>query len=399
MRITAAALAVAAAAGLVTGCGSASGSGHGRARVQVDLLDCGKGWSPTTTGTFHLAFANTDTQNGEARIVGTGGTSSPRGAVFADIEPLAAGSTANLDLALGPGSYAVQCLFEASSAITGSTLHLTGDAPLAAARGVTAVTLADLAGPIRTYQTWVSSQLPALGRDVSRMRDRLAAGDRAGAQAAWRSGHARYERLGAAYDAFGDLDGAINGLPDGLPGGVRDPGWTGFHAIEHGLWGSASPQSLVALAGTLSRDVGKLAATMELPPSENPKDSEIKVDPGAIDALTFSIRAHEISENALQLSLNGKDDFGAHASLATVAANLDGTEQVLRIMGPLLAGRIDRGPIDAGVARVRAALAAAGGADVRTLPRATRERVDAAVSELTELLAPVAVVLEPRRAS
>jgi len=365
----------------------------------VSLLDCGKGWSPRRTGTFRLRFTNTDTQNGEVRIVGAGGSTTPQGAVFGDVEPLAAHSSAQFDIALGPGNYAVQCLFEASSAVTGPALHLSGSTPPGAAPGITAVTLADLAKPIREYQAWVSSQLPALERDVSALRAALVAGDRRAAKAAWLAGHARYERLGAAYDAFGDLDGAINGLPDGLPRGTRDPGWTGFHAIEAGLWGSAGPGTLVPLAGRLVHDVGALASVMALSPEQNPAEPETTVAPGTIDALTFSIRAHEISENALQFSLTGKDDFGAHASLATVAANLDGTVRVLDIVRPLLAGRLEDAPIDAAIATARHALAQAGSGDVRALPRASREHLDAALSQLTELLAPVAVVLEPRRAS
>lgn len=393
------ALVLGASATLLTGCAPGDDTVTSTPpEVAVSLLGCGHGWNPTHTGTFHLSFTNTDRQNGEVRIVGAGGEGTPRGAVFADIEPLAAGATSRLDLALGPGIYAVQCLFEASSAVQGPTLRLTGSTPAGAAPGITAVTPDELAGPIRAYQSWVSSQLPALRRDVSRMRAALVAGDRTAAQVAWLSGHARYERLGAAYGAFGDLDAAINGLPYGLPHGIRDPGWTGFHAIELGLWGRVRPQALAALAGRLSTDVGGLGSRMALSPTENPNEPEIKVAPGAIDPLTFSIRAHEIMENALQFSLTGKDDFGAHESLATVAANLDGTVRVLDIVRPLLAGRLDVRPIESGIAGVREALAHAGGA-VLTQPRATRERLDAAVSQLVELLAPVAVVLEPRRAS
>lgn len=397
-RTTAGSLALALGFAVLVGC-SNSHAPSATTTVPVSLLNCGNGWHPTQTGTFHLTFSDTDTQNGEVRIVGTGGAATPRGAVFADIEPLAARSSAHLDIALGPGHYAVQCLFEASSAVLGPRLTLSGSAPVNVARGVTAVTLADLATPIREYQTWVGSMLPALRHDALALRAALAAGNRAAAQAAWRAGHARYERLGAAYEAFGDLDAAINGLPYGLPRGTHDPGWTGFHAIEFGLWGSARPQALVGLATHLVTDVDGLAKLTALPPEQNPAEPEIKIAPGAIDALTFSIRAHEISENSLQFSLTGKDDFGAHASLAAVSANLDGTVRVLAIVSPLLAGRIDRGPIDAAIATARAAIAAAGPGDVRTLPTASRERVDAAISQLTEVLAPVAVVLEPRRAS
>ena len=60
-------------------------------------------------------------------------------------------------------------------------------------------------------------QLPALAAQTQRLSAAVDAGDRQGAEAAWLVAHLQYERLGAAYGAFGDLDAAINGLPNGLP--------------------------------------------------------------------------------------------------------------------------------------------------------------------------------------
>jgi iron uptake system component EfeO len=399
-RTTAAAAALTLGAVVaVGGCSSSTPAAAGRSRIAVSILDCGHGWHPSRTGQFHLTFVNTDTQVGEVRIVGEGGPRTPKGAVYAAIDPLGPHASANLDIALGPGQYAVQCLLESASALDGPHVNLTGVTPAGAATGVRAVTLNALALPIRDYQTWVTSRLPALAAHVAALRAALAAGDRPGAEAAWRAGHAVYETLGAAYGAFGDLDGAINGLPYGLPRGTHDPGWTGFHALEFGLWHGAAPISLVPLATRLGHDVGRLHALMKLPPSIDPTDPEITLAAGSIDPLTFSIRVHEISENALQFSLTGKDDFGAHSSLATVAANLDGTAEVLGLVRSLLVGKVDTAPIDAGIAAARTAVHAAGTGAVLALPQATRERLDAALSQLTELLAPVAVVLEPRRAS
>ena len=385
---------------LVTGVAGCSGTqphpaarADARTPVHVDIGDCASHWRPTVAGSFRLSFTNVAHQDGEVRIVDPATQ-----AVYADIEPLPQGATADLDVALGPGHYAVECLFEAESGVQGPRLTLTGRAPADAAPGVTPVTLSDLAGPVRSYQRWVRGQLPALTAQVAAMTDALVRGDRAAAQQAWRTGHADYERLGAAYDAFGDLDGAINGLPAGLPRGVDDPHWTGFHAIERGLWGSATPASLVPLARALLTDVGKLRTVMRPAPSSNPAEPEINVAPGVIDPLTLSIRAHEIAENTLQVSLTGRDDFGAHSSIETAAANLDGTAAVLDLLAPLLQGRVDTAPIQVDIAQARAAVTACSTGDVRRLPTAERERVDAAFAQLTEDLAPVASVLEPRRA-
>jgi iron uptake system component EfeO len=104
----------------------------------------------------------------------------------------------------------------------------------------------------------------------------------------------------------------------------------------------------------------------------------------------------------LQFELTGRTDFGSHSSLATVSANLAGTRTLLDILTPLLRPRyraLDQAT--SALARAQADVAAErrGGRWIalQSLPRPRRERIDSDVSELTELLAPVASILEPRR--
>ena len=101
----------------------------------------------------------------------------------------------------------------------------------------------------------------------------------------------------------------------------------------------------------------------------------------------MSIRAHEISENALQFELTGRTDFGSHSEYDTVAANLDGTQEVLDLLRPLIAPRYPQ------LAQVEQQIQETG---TDLAAHADHERIDADVSELCELLAPVASILEPR---
>jgi iron uptake system component EfeO len=117
-----------------------------------------------------------------------------------------------------------------------------------------------------------------------------------------------------------------------------------------------------------------------------------------IDPLQLSLRAHEITENALQFELTGHTDYGSGSNLQTVAANLDGTATVLGILKPLLAERFPQLPQTlALLEKTRADIAAAPA--LAALTRAQRERIDADVAQLAEDLAPVASMLEPRRAN
>ena len=120
--------------------------------------------------------------------------------------------------------------------------------------------------------------------------------------------------------------------------------------------------------------------------------------------MEVAIRAHEITENALEFELTGRSDFGSHSSLATVAANLTGTRTVLAMITPLL--RVRYPALDQTVAALNQAQSDLAAQDHHgrwtapaALPRPARERIDSDISQLTERLAPIAQILEPRRAT
>jgi iron uptake system component EfeO len=346
-------------------------------RINVSVGQCGTGWTHAVAGQQHFVLANTDTRAGEVLL-----TDAKTAAVFADVEPVAPGTTANLDIALGSGNYAFRCAMEDESTVVGRTVTIPGTTPQPVAP-VLPVTQGDLIEATQAYQKYVTGRIPQLVRLTTTLRTTIKDGDLSAARRAWLPAHLAYERLGAAYDAFGDLDSAINGLPDGLPGGVRDRDWTGFHRVEYGLWQHESAASLLVAATALRKEVRALGAEF----------SQEQIDP-----LTLSIRAHEITENALQFELTGRTDFGSGSSLATVRANLDGTQVVLNIIKPLLSPRYTPTPtLDQTLTQTKTDLAHL--PPLTKLTRAERERVNSDLSQLSELLAPVAAILEPRRNS
>jgi iron uptake system component EfeO len=350
--------------------------------IQVSVSACGQGWSNPVAGPQEFVLTDTDSRAGEVYLTQAG-----TGAVYAYVDPLGPGGSASMRVTLGGGRYAFRCAMADSDVIEGPTVTIPGAA--AGQQPVRPVSQADLIGPDKSYQAYVLGRLPVLAALVGTLRTDLGRGDLAAARADWLPAHLEYERLGAAYGAFGAADGAINGLPDGLPGGVRDPGFTGFHRLEYGLWHRAPAAELRAVGAALAGAVAGLRA-----------------DFGAaqLDPLEVSIRAHEITENALQFELTGQSDLGSGSGLATVRANLDGTGEVLAILRPLLVTRY------AGLAATDAALDRARRdldrqhrdgrwTALAALSRTDRQRIDADISELTERLAPVATICEPRRLS
>lgn len=345
----------------------------------MSVSSCGRGWAPSSAGPQHLTLHNTDSRPGELQLVGVGS-----GKVFADVDPIGPGTSTTLDVRLGAGRYQVRCLMEDEAAVSGSTVVLTGRTTNPAP-GVRPVTQADLVGPTQAYERYVRGRLTPLAQDVAALSRAVASGHTAAARAAWLRAHLLYERLGGAYEAFGELDGDINGLPEGGRTRTGDPHWTGFHRVELGLWHGERKASLLRAVSRLRSDVDRLRRTF----------ADAQIDPK-----TLAIRAHEISENALQFALTGKDDFGSHSGLATVGANLAGTQAVLRLVRPLLRSRMaDLPGLERALHSARVTVAAAEPSGHRDLTRSRRERINAQLSDLCERLAAVASILEPRRIS
>lgn len=384
MRRVRTALGVAAALGAaLTACsGSQPPAAGSPTPIQVSVSACGQGWSDPVAGPQEFLLTDTDSRAGEVYLTQAG-----TGAVYAYVDPLGPGGSAPMLVTLGGGRYAFRCAMEDSAVVEGPTVTIPGAAT--GQQPVRPVSQADLIGPDMRYQAYVRGRLPVLGRLVGTLRTDLQRGDLTRTRADWLPAHLEYERLGAAYGAFGAADGAINGLPAGLPEGVRDPAFTGFHRLEYGLWHGATAAQLRPVAARLAGAVAGLRAGF----------ASAQLDP-----VEVSIRAHEIAENALQFELTGQGDLGSGSTLATVRANLDGTGEVLAILRPLLVSRYAGLPaLDAALDRTRRDLdrqhRAGRWTPLAALTRTDRERIDADLGELTERLAPVASICEPRRLS
>lgn len=341
--------------------------------------NCGGPWR-SSGGIETFQILNQDIQTTEVDLIdpATGG-------VYAEVESLAPHVTRPMRVRLGRGSYAFRCYPEDNDAVTGPIVRVAAGIGTPAVRPVSSM---DLAGAVTTYDSYVAGGVAILNRDVATLAETVRTGTRAEAEAAWLVAHLDYNRLGAAYGAFGDFADEIDGSPDGLSGGVRDPRFIGFHRIEYGLWHGEPLPVIATVTDRLVHDVAALQAAL---PHEQ------------IDPNDLPLRAHEIMESAVQFQLTGEADQGSGTSLATALANVDGTQQVLTAIEPVLkpryAGWSSLGPW---LTRTRQALAAAQRADhtwtpVGCLSTADREHIDAAAGGLLEALAPLATIGDVRR--
>jgi high-affinity iron transporter len=243
----------------------------------------------------------------------------------------------------------------------------------------------DFTRPVATYRASIALGLASLATATDTLQATVGRGDLTGARSQWLAAHLDYERLGAAYDAFGDYDQAINGRADGLPGHVANPGFTGFRRVEYDLWHGASGAAVLAATQQLDRSVHALQQAFPTL---------------FLNAPDLPLRAHEILENALEFELTGETDEGSGTNLATVQANIDGTRILLAALSPLLD---ERAPalaheIQLQLTSLSDAVDAHHHADgswdpVETLSQADRELIDSRIDAALEHLAEIPFIL------
>jgi high-affinity iron transporter len=249
-----------------------------------------------------------------------------------------------------------------------------------------------------TYRAYVEQLLSTLQTHVATLVANVDAGDLAGAESAWLTAHLTWLKIGqddGAYGAFGELGRAIDGTAAGLVRGTTDPHFTGFHKLELDLWTAHD-------LGTAATDAARLQARVSTLAKRNLAQDLPATVTGLAD---FTLRCHEVLDDALRDSLSGSDDYGSGTDLASVTADAAATRELLGLLAPVidprsphLVGRALRqlvglvGAIDA--TRLHGQWVA-----VTALPLAQRERVDAATTAVLETLAPVPDLLHILNAS
>ena len=351
--------------------------------MSVARSTCGTNWTGHG-GDRTFLLKNTDTVTTDVDLVDPG-----TGAIYAEVESLAPGTTRPLRVRLGHGAYAFRCLPEGVDTLTGPTVRV-ADGPEDATPAVLPVSDLDLADAVRRYRKGVTAGLAVLADDVGALRRALHHGDRADARTAWLTAHLGYERLGAAYGTFDEFADRIDGLPDSLPGGVHDKDFSGLYRIEYGLWHGQSPSSLAPVGDRLASDVAELRHDFP----------DQRTDP-----MDLTLRAHEIMEDTLQSQLTGTSDQGSGTGLAAAEANLDGTQAVLDAIEPIMRSRYEGWEqVGLWMGRARRLLKDArrpdgGWTPLGSLKTIDRRRLDGTIGALLEELAPIAAIGETRRAS
>jgi iron uptake system component EfeO len=375
----AAVLLLAGCGGATTG-GAATGGAASSNVIEATTGECGGAWHLPGPGMHTFQIYNGASDGTDVYLVNPG-----TGAIFGMVEGLGPGTSDPMTVDVGSGTYAFECVTEDFDPIYGPTVTVPGN--VQGTPGVLPVTSAEMVPPSKLYHAYVQAGLATLTGQVNVLDQDIKSGNLAAARRDWLSAHLTYERLGAAYGTFGNFDSEIDGRADGLPGGVNDPGFTGFYRLEYGLWHGQSAGQLAGPASTLDSDVQQLQAAW--PAMEN-------------DLLDIGLRTHEILENALEFQLSGRDDYGSGTTLATTEANVQGTFELLGLLHSLLAPRYPQLPdVYSSLDQLQSLLLTeqlpnGQWVSLADLSTATREAIDAACDQALTVLAPIAVITEPR---
>jgi high-affinity iron transporter len=365
---------------------SSSGAADVGHPIVITAAACAPGWSSPRPGHQTFVIANRTERQGAIYLFNpfTGVTLGHR-------TGLAPKSMTSIRVEVKPGTYSWSCHLNGRATHESAevTVHPT---PVMTAAGPTTripVPPAQLAGPVQSYQDYVQTQLNLLVTQVAGLRSAIAGGQLVQAETAWLTAHLTWQRLGAAYDAFGTLGTEINGLAVGqvvgqTPGTGGDVGFEGFHKIERDLWG----QGDLGQAGLDSAQLATNLATLV---------AEFSID--SIPPAELPLRTHEILEDSQRDELSGADDYGSGTDMASVEADVSGTEVLLQLLAPLLKSRapdlVRRAT--AQLQRLDAALAATEQnghwVAVSLVPEAQREQVNAAMGAALEILAIVPDVM------
>ncbi|MCQ2998000.1 iron uptake system protein EfeO [Pseudomonas syringae] len=238
--------------------------------------------------------------------------------VIEERENIAPGLSQVINANLQPGDYAITCGLLSNPR---GTLHVTPTAESEASAKARPSMVAFI-GPLSEYRVYLSTQSSALIKAVNALQDAIAAGDLSAAQAAYLPARAAYQRIAPAAQRLAELDNAINARADYYEKREQDPGFSGFHRIEYGLFDKHSVDGLLPVAQRLQADVTTLKQQLL---AQNMAPEQLA-----------SVIARNMRSLA-EIRSNGEEERYSHSDLNGFVANLEGTRKVIDLLRPMLA--------------------------------------------------------------
>ena len=193
---------------------------------------------------------------------------------------------------------------------------------LTAVSAQAAVQPSELVAPIAEYKVYVDQNVAQLVKETKVFVAAVKAGNIDKAKSLFAPVRTHYERVEPVAELFSDMDAAIDSRADDHEKREDDPGFGGFHRIEHALWVTKDTKSVEKYADELQANVEELhkrLTDLTFPPE--------KVVGGAA-ALMEEVAATKIS---------GEEDRYSHTDLYDFEANFQGAYKIVELFKPLIA--------------------------------------------------------------
>ena len=238
--------------------------------------------------------------------------------VVEERENIAPGLSQVINATLAPGDYAITCGLLSNPR---GTLHVTPTAASEASANARP-TMVAFVGPLSEFRVYLSQQGSALTRAVDALSQAISAGDLEQAQALYTPAREAYQRLAPAAQRLAELDNAINARADYFEKREQDPGFTGFHRLEYGLFDQRSTQGLAPIAQQLQAN--SLLLKQQLLAQSLPPEQLVSI---------FARTLHNLADNRAN---SGEEERYSHIDLNGFAANLEAAHKVVDLLRPLL---------------------------------------------------------------
>ena len=308
------------------GCGNA-GSPSANEQVTTSTDDAVEvhlttnGCNPTTVhatrtaGEVTFVVTNDTDERGEFEIL------SPAPEILAE-EFVDAGETATYGIALAAGPYEIICGLPSDPRAQLTVAAAPGET---VAPSATIVDAATLHAATAQYQAFVLEQVDLLQAGTTRFTDAIRSGDLESAKSLYAPVRVPWELIEPVAELFPDSDAVIDSRSDDFTLAEADPHFTGFHALEYGLWAQGTIDgasvNLVALADRLDADIATLIT---------------KVRALTIQPQVMTNGAAALIEEAARTKITGEEERYSHTDLVTFDANVRGSQQVFELVEPML---------------------------------------------------------------
>ena len=179
-----------------------------------------------------------------------------------------------------------------------------------------------LAKPLADYKVYVQNEAAQLVTKTTAFVEAVKAGRTEDAKAMFADVRTHYERIEPIAELFNELDPAIDARADDFKDKEQDPGFGGFHRIEHALWTLNTTKGMEPIADKLLADVQKLKQEIDIltfPPS--------KVVGGA------AVLIEEVANS----KISGEEDRYSRTDLSDFQANVEGAQKIVELFRPMIA--------------------------------------------------------------